>query len=53
MFTCIDNKGFEDILTIGKEYKGQFISNNSTPVYIYKCDDGIEMWFTNDRFIVD
>ena len=44
---CINNDGWENILTIGKTYK---VINEDITCYYIINDKGYDMWYTKERF---
>ena len=45
--TCIDNGGFEDMLTLGNVYVVEGVGENS---YLVKDDNNVERWFGMVKF---
>ena len=57
-FRCINNTGFEMLLTVGKIYRGKYEDEEylwieyKTFVRVYNCDDGTYGIFKASRFEV-
>lgn len=46
---CINNDGLESVLTVGREYKGEY-SPHKIYVYVYRADDKKPGFFHPNRF---
>lgn len=48
-FRCIDNQDVETLLTVGKEYAGEY--HHTATILIFRCEDKRSGWFSRSRFV--